>query len=105
MLLSLAGIPITAGFIGKFYIVAAGAASSIWALLVVLAVTSAIGLFYYLRVIVTLYGDGGEEAAVTHGAGLAGGIALSILTAALLLFGVFPAPLLDTIRTVISDLT
>src|SRR6185369_14212496 len=46
MLLSLAGIPITAGFIGKFYILAAGASSAMWALVVMLVVTSAVGLFY-----------------------------------------------------------
>jgi len=104
MLLSLAGIPITAGFIGKFYIVAAGTSSSMWALIIVLVVTSAIGLFYYLRVIVTLYADGGKEPDVTHAAGPAGAVALGILTAVLLLFGIFPAPLLDAIRTIIADL-
>jgi NADH-quinone oxidoreductase subunit N len=55
MLLSLAGIPLTAGFLGKFYIVAAGAAVGAWALLLVLVVTSVIGLFYYLRIVMVLY--------------------------------------------------
>src|SRR5688572_20359010 len=42
MLLSLAGIPLTAGFIGKFYIVAAGVNAGQWLLVVMLAVNSAI---------------------------------------------------------------
>jgi NADH-quinone oxidoreductase subunit N len=36
MLLSLAGIPATAGFFAKFYIVAAGASAAIWGLIVLL---------------------------------------------------------------------
>ncbi len=55
MLLSLAGMPLTAGFIGKFYVVAAGVGSSLWVLVVILIVNSAIGLFYYLRVTAALY--------------------------------------------------
>ena len=55
MLLSLASIPLTAGFVGKFYIVAAGASSATWALILVLVMSSVFGLFYYLRVIVALY--------------------------------------------------
>ena len=61
MLLSLAGIPVTAGFIGKFYIVAAGASSAMWALIIILVITSAIGLFYYLRIIVVMYGPAGRK--------------------------------------------
>src|SRR5262249_8867980 len=52
MLLSLAGIPLTAGFLGKFYVVAAGASSARWALILTLVTTSGIGLYYYLRIIV-----------------------------------------------------
>jgi NADH-quinone oxidoreductase subunit N len=105
MLLSLAGIPITAGFIGKFYILTAGASASIWALIIILVITSAIGLFYYLRVIVVLYGDGSTAPAATYPLAPLGNVVLGLLTAVLLLFGVFPAPLLNLIRTVISDLT
>ena len=52
---------VTAGFIGKFYIVAAGASSAMWPLIVILVVTSAIGLFYYLRIIVVMYGQPSES--------------------------------------------
>jgi NADH-quinone oxidoreductase subunit N len=106
MLLSLAGIPITAGFIGKFYTLTAGASSSIWALLIIVVITSAIGLFYYLRLIVVLYGDGSSTApAANNSLAPLANIVLGLLTAVLLLFGVFPAPLLNLIRTVITDLT
>jgi NADH-quinone oxidoreductase subunit N len=105
MLLSLAGVPVTAGFIAKFYIVTAGASSSIWALLIVLVITSTIGLFYYLRVIVALYGDGSKAPAQANSFAPMESIVLGLLTAVLLLFGVFPAPLLNLIRTVITGLT
>ena len=55
MLLSLAGIPLTAGFLAKFYVVAAGASSALWTLILVLVVTSGIGVYYYLRVIVAIF--------------------------------------------------
>lgn len=48
MLLPLAGIPLIAGFLGKFRVIAAGASQSRWVLLFTLVVSSTIGLFYYL---------------------------------------------------------
>lgn len=51
MLLSLAGIPLTIGFIGKFYVIAAGVQGAHWALLAAMVVGSGIGLFYYLRIV------------------------------------------------------
>lgn len=60
-MLSLAGIPLTAGFIGKFMMFSTALAEyHIW--LVVLAVVNAvIGIFYYLRVIVAMYFKGAER--------------------------------------------
>ena len=49
MLLSLAGIPLTAGFVGKFYLTVAAGGAALWSLLIVMMITSGIGLFYYLR--------------------------------------------------------
>ena len=54
-LLSLLGLPITAGFLGKFYIFQAALASHLVGLAVILALNSVIGTFYYLRVIVVMY--------------------------------------------------
>ena len=54
LLLSLAGIPLTIGFVGKFYLTLAAVNSQLWWLLAVLIVSSIIGLFYYLRIILCM---------------------------------------------------
>ena len=108
MLLSLAGIPLTAGFFGKFYIVAAGASSAIWALIIILVVTSSIGLFYYLRVIVAVFGRVSETGAKTRAyfmpLSVADSLVLAVLTILLVWFGVYPTPLLNLIQTAIASL-
>lgn len=55
MLLSLAGIPLTAGFITKFYAILSTVQGGKWFLGGMIVLGSAIGLYYYLRVLVTLY--------------------------------------------------
>lgn len=99
MLLSLAGIPVTAGFIGKFYIVAAGASSAMWALIIILVVSSVIGLFYYLRIVAVMYEtpDSGS-ATILSSSSSAATIVLGTLTGLLIWFGVYPEPLLRLIQ-------
>ncbi|MFT7560048.1 MAG: NADH-quinone oxidoreductase subunit N [Flavobacteriales bacterium] len=53
-LFSLAGIPLTAGFIAKFYVFASGVSESLWILLFSIILGSAIGLYYYLKVIIEM---------------------------------------------------
>lgn len=102
MLLSLAGLPLTAGFVGKFYIVAAGAASALWTLVLILIVTSGISLFYYLRVVVVLFG---EEAPAARPIPLIPplGIGLIVVLGGVLIWlGVYPAPLIRIVQAVAS---
>jgi len=66
MLLSLAGIPATMGFLAKFYVLAAGASVMQWSLIIILVMTSTIGLFYYLRILVALYSTSSEREASAH---------------------------------------
>ncbi len=103
MLLSLAGLPLTAGFVGKFYVVAAGAGRGLWVLVVILIINSAVGLFYYLRVISEMVRpadeDASPQAALPDIPRMAWptGAALCLLSAALIGIGVYPQPLLAVI--------
>jgi NADH-quinone oxidoreductase subunit N len=106
-LFSLAGIPLTGGFIAKFYVLAAGVGSALWWLVLVLVVSSAIGLYYYLRVIVVMYQKSPlpEEGPTTAPAlPLAAALTLAVLIALLVWLGVYPAPLLDVIRATLGSL-
>jgi NADH-quinone oxidoreductase subunit N len=97
-LFSLAGIPATMGFLGKFYVLAAGAAAAAWPLIIILVVTSVAGLFYYLRSVVALYSAPPERAPVQM-VSRGGAFILVVLTVLLIWFGVYPTPLLNLIRT------
>lgn len=97
MLLSLAGIPLTAGFLGKFYVLAAGVSSAIWLLALVLVVTSAIGVYYYLRVVVTMYSREAVRGVMPR-LSAAGGLTLVVLAVLLLWLGTYPAPMIRLIR-------
>ena len=98
-LLSLAGIPATMGFVGKFYILAAGANAQAWPLIVILVVTSVAGLFYYLRIVAALYADPAEHAAPAPAVSRSAALVLAVLALLLIWFGVYPTPLLNLIRT------
>ncbi|SDI22831.1 NADH-quinone oxidoreductase subunit N [Pseudomonas flavescens] len=101
MMLSLAGIPLTAGFIGKFYVIAAGVQAQLWWLIGALILGSAIAVFYYLRVMVTLFLV--EPNLHRHDAQFnwgqrAGGIMLILVTILAFILGVYPQPLLDLVQ-------
>ncbi|MDH4569203.1 NADH-quinone oxidoreductase subunit NuoN [Pseudomonas sp. BN414] len=101
MMLSLAGIPLTAGFIGKFFVIAAGVESGLWWLLGAMVLGSAIGVFYYLRVMVTLFlvePNLRRHDADLHWAQRAGGIMLLFVALLAFFLGVYPQPLLDLVQ-------
>lgn len=107
MLFSLAGIPLTAGFLGKFYTVAAGANSSIWVLIFVLVATSGIGLFYYLRVVVAIFATEpvpGQPERILPAVPAMGGVSLAALSFMLIWLGVYPHVILNAIRAAMSGL-
>lgn len=100
-MLSLAGMPMTIGFIGKFYVILAAINSNLWWLLAILVISSGIGLYYYLRVIVTLFLHSPRIARMQvpfdWGHSTCG--AMLIITAILImLLGVYPQPMLDLVK-------
>jgi NADH-quinone oxidoreductase subunit N len=89
-LLSLLGMPIAAGFLGKFYVFNAALGSNLIWLSILLAINSIIGAYYYLRVMVAMYmREPAEELAVQPvGASLA--VVLWIAAAGTIFVGLFP---------------
>ncbi|HTX89182.1 MAG TPA: NADH-quinone oxidoreductase subunit N [Bacteroidales bacterium] len=87
-LLSLAGIPLTTGFMAKFYLVFAGVHSGLWLLVISLIVNSVIGLYYYLRVIVAMFSMGNDHE-FAHGS-VGDRILLAILAVGILGIGILP---------------
>jgi NADH-quinone oxidoreductase subunit N len=102
VLLSLAGIPLTAGFIGKFYILAAGVQGTLWLLMGTLVVGSGIGLYYYLRVIFTMTRK--TESTEPVNVPVAGGWVMLMVAAALLCLGIYPGPFMELIGSVAQSL-
>ncbi len=101
MMLSLAGIPLTAGFMGKFYVMLTGVNTGNWDLLAAVIIGSGIGLYYYLRVMVTLYmatpGMLRHDTAANWGQ-RAGGLMVVGVAGLVLLVGIYPEPALEWIR-------
>jgi NADH-quinone oxidoreductase subunit N len=108
MLLSLAGIPVTAGFLGKFYVLTAGVSTQLWTLILILVVSSVVGLFYYLRLVVVLYDNApalspAPEPVASH-VPAADRALLALLTILLIWLGTFPAGLLKLVEAATSRL-
>jgi NADH-quinone oxidoreductase subunit N len=94
-LLSLGGLPPTAGFIGKWYIFSAAVSAGYYGLAVIGVLTSVISVFFYLRVVVMMYMAEREgEAAPARITGL-GMAALAVSIAAIFYLGVLPTRVLD----------
>lgn len=109
MLLSLAGIPLTMGFVAKFYIIAAGVGASLWLLVLVLVIGSAIGLFYYLRIIATMCASRPDTVSAhmlvsAESVSTGGRWTLSTLTLLLLGLGVYPTPFIGVLRATVGHL-
>jgi NADH-quinone oxidoreductase subunit N len=88
-LLSLAGVPPTAGFLAKLYIFKASVGAGLYGLAVIGVLTSALGAYYYLRVVVYMYmrPAEGEEPALSSTAMT---VALVAAVAAVVVLGVAP---------------
>jgi NADH-quinone oxidoreductase subunit N len=94
-LLSLAGIPLTAGFIAKFYLILEGMNSGLMVLIISLIVNSVIGLYYYLRIITTLFSAVSDTKLPELS--VVAKIALVFTGLSILVLGVYPGWLIDII--------
>ena len=105
-LLSLVGIPPLAGFVGKFYLFGAAVRSGYLWLAVLGVLNSAVAAYYYLRVIVYMYmrEPDGASAPAVYAPSFAGGLALVISLAGIVLLGLMPAPFVDLAQSAVAPL-
>jgi len=95
-MLGLAGIPPTAGFMGKLYLWAATVEAGYVVLAVISVLMSAVSLYYYFRIVVQMYLKDGEEEGESPAEMLSDrwtGAAIAVCAVLTLAFGVWPAPL------------
>ena len=94
---SLAGIPFTAGFLGKFYIFNAAIAHHQTTLIVIGIVTVACGFYYYFKVVRAMYWEAPSADEAVPVSGLSR-LAMTAMIAAIVFFGIFPGPIVDALR-------
>jgi len=94
---SLAGLPFTAGFFGKFFIFADAIAQKQTALVVVGIVTVACGFYYYLKVVRAMYWQSSEKTDKIPVNALSR-VAISALIVSTIWLGVYPQPILDALK-------
>ncbi|WP_416306929.1 NADH-quinone oxidoreductase subunit N [Neptunicella sp. SCSIO 80796] len=98
---SLAGMPITIGFIGKFYLLTLAIKLSAWWLVSAMLIGSAVGLYYYLRVIFSLFAPASNDIPDVPKA-FASKIWLSVIAASLLVLGLMPGLLGNELRAILG---
>jgi NADH-quinone oxidoreductase subunit N len=100
-LLSLAGIPLTVGFIGKFYLFTVGIEGALWLLVAALVIGSAIGIYYYLRILFTMTEQASQiensGIAETHSLSNVAKLVVCLLIFLLLYLGILPQTLIEQI--------
>jgi len=92
-LLSLGGIPPTAGFIGKYFLFYAAVGAGFGWLAVIAVLMSAVSMFFYLRIVMAMYLRDGQRADVVSSGGLK--LVAAICLIVTLLFGIMPTPLVE----------
>ena len=99
-LLSLAGIPVTAGFIAKFYVILEGMKAGLMVLVISMIINSVIGLYYYLRIITMLFSTSTDTKLPELS--FIGNFTLAITGVSILFLGIYPGWLIDIIVRLVS---
>lgn len=94
-MLSLAGIPLTAGFMAKFYIVFEGINASLWLLVICLIVNSVISLYYYLRVVAVMFSE--ADSRTLPSVSYIETVVMGVIAFAIVWIGIFPQWILQLI--------
>jgi NADH-quinone oxidoreductase subunit N len=101
---ALAGIPPFAGFIGKFQLMAVALDRGLLTLVVLVAINSAIGIYYYLNIVRVMYFEKAEDQSVVPVEPLSATLGIILLLAVIVL-GVAPGYLMDTILRAVQGIS
>jgi NADH-quinone oxidoreductase subunit N len=103
-LLSLGGLPPTAGFVGKWYIFSAAVSAGYYWLAIIGMLSSVVSVFFYLRVVVMMYMSDRQDAALpAHITGV-GMAALTVAIVAIFYLGILPTPVLNLAQQSIATI-
>ncbi|MEP6699423.1 MAG: NADH-quinone oxidoreductase subunit N [Verrucomicrobiota bacterium] len=94
---SLAGVPFTAGFLGKFFIFDAAIRQHQIALVVVGVITVACGFYYYLKVVRAMYWETSTSDSAIPLSRLSR-VTMAALIIAIIVFGIYPQPILNALK-------
>lgn len=99
-ILSMAGIPLTSGFIGKYGLFSSAVNAGEIPLVVIAVLTSVVSVFYYLRVIVYMFMKESTSGTATYQGLKGAGLAAMISAAATLQFGLFPRAVISFVKMI-----
>jgi NADH-quinone oxidoreductase subunit N len=102
LMFSLAGIPPLAGFFAKFYVFLAAVKEGLWPLAIIGVLASVVGAYYYVRIVKIMFFDQPRErfAAIQPKAGLV----MAVAGLGILLYVVYPAPLVEAAGAAVKSL-
>ncbi|RZA05979.1 MAG: NADH-quinone oxidoreductase subunit N, partial [Proteobacteria bacterium] len=96
-LLSLGGFPPTAGFVAKYYLFTNALAAGEIVLVLIAVLTSAVSVFYYLRLVVMMYMKDGTEKPSFHASAFTY-TAIAICVILTINYGIFPGSLMEAVQ-------
>lgn len=105
IILSLAGIPMTLGFIGKFYLLLNGVHNQLWMLSIFVLISSIISIFYYLKIIINLYSFPMNNKKFNYHSSAhcfynPTGIMIIVVAVGIIVFGIYPQFIISLIRLI-----
>ena len=97
LLAALAGVPLTAGFLGKFFVFSLAVQSQLWIGVGVGFIAAAAGFYYYLKVVRAMWWSPDSELSPVT-LPIISKICVTLLTIATLVFGIYPQPILSLMQ-------
>lgn len=96
---SLAGVPLTVGFIGKFFVFRAAMEAGMVVSVVIAAITAAAGFYYYFKILRAVWWNApNDKAPLEIKSSSLFTLSLGLLTVAILVFGLWPQPIMNLIK-------